>query len=89
MPGAFSGAKALAFDNFDLPEHYWITGAKANTIEDMMRETRLQHLPLRKQNSLHHVPINMYYLQSTVHRIVETSGSLIERLLSKSIHPVT
>ena len=30
----------------------------------------------------------MYHLQSTVRKIVETTGSLIERLLPKSIHTV-
>ncbi|MGD8405642.1 MAG: hypothetical protein PVJ21_18430 [Anaerolineales bacterium] len=31
----------------------------------------------------------MYSLQSTVRKIVETTGSLIERLLPKSIYAVT
>jgi hypothetical protein len=92
MPGAFSDTSALAFYNFDLPEHSWITGDKAYndyTIEDMMREAGLELLPLRKKNSLRSVPPYMYYLQSTVRKIVETTGSLIERLLPKSIHAVT
>ena len=92
MPGAFSDTSALTLYNFDLPEHSWITGDKAYndyTIEDMMREAGLELLPLRKKNSLRPVPPYMYYLQSTVRKIVETSGSLIERLLPKSIHAVT
>lgn len=92
MPGAFSDTSALALYNFDLPEHSWITGDKAYndyTIEDMMREAGLELLPLRKKNSLRPVPPYMYYLQSTVRKIVETTGSLIERLLPKSIHAVT
>lgn len=92
MPGAFSDTSALAFYNFDLPDHSWITGDKAYndyTIEDMMREAGLELLPLRKKNSLRSVPPYMYYLQSTVRKIVETTGSLIERLLPKSIHAVT
>jgi len=92
MPGAFSDTSALALYNFDLPEHSWITGDKAYndyTIEDIMREAGLELLPLRKKNSLRPVPPYMYYLQSTVRKIVETTGSLIERLLPKSIHAVT
>ena len=92
MPGAFSDTSALALYNFDLPEHSWITGDKAYndyTIEDMMREAGLELLPLRKKNSLRPVPPYMYYFQSTVRKIVETTGSLIERWLPKSIHAVT
>jgi hypothetical protein len=85
-PGAFSDTSALARYNFDLPENAWITGDKAYNdylIEDIMREADLQLLPLRP------VPTFMFYLQSTVRKIVETTGSLIERLLPKSIHAVT
>ncbi len=92
MPGAFSHTSALARYNFDLPEHSWVTGDKAYndyTIEDMMHEAGLELLPLRKKNSLRPVPPYMFYLQSTVRKIVETTGSLIERLLPKSIHAVT
>jgi hypothetical protein len=92
MPGSFSDTSALALYNFDLPKHAWITGDKAYnnyTIEDMMRAAGLELLPFRKKNSLRPVPPHMFYLQSTVRKIVETTGSLIERLLPKSIHAVT
>jgi hypothetical protein len=46
-------------------------------------------LPFRKKNSLRPVPPFMLYLQSTVRKMVETTGSRIERLLPKSIHAVT
>ena len=91
-PGSFSDTSALALYNFDLPENAWITGDKAYNdylIEDIMREAGLQLLPFRKKNSLRPVPPFMFYLQSTVRKIVETTGSLIERLLPKSIHAVT
>jgi hypothetical protein len=39
--------------------------------------------------SLRPFPPWIFYLQSTYRRIVETTGSLIERLLPKSIHSVT
>jgi len=92
MPGAFSDTSALGLYNFDLPKHSWITGDKAYNhylIEDVMREAGLELLPLRKKNSKRAVPPYMFYLQSTVRKIVETTGSLIERLLPKSIHAVT
>jgi len=92
MPGAFSDTSALRLYDFDLPEKSWITGDKAYndyTIEDVMRKAGLELLPLRKKNSLRAVPPYMFYLQSTVRKIVETTGSLIERLLPKSIHAVT
>ena len=92
MPGSFSDTSALALYNFNRTEHAWITGDKAYndyTIEDMMREAGLELLPFRKKNSLRPVPHHMFYLRSTVRKIVETTGSLIEHLLPKSIHAVT
>ena len=46
-------------------------------------------MPLRKKNSLRPVPAYMTYFQASIRKIVETTGSLIERLLPKSIHAVT
>ena len=91
-PGAFSDTSALGLYSFDLPEHSWAIGEKAYndyTIEDVMREAGIELLPLRKKNSLRPVPPYMTYLQSSIRKIVETTGSLIERLLPKSIHAVT
>ena len=45
--------------------------------------------PLRKKNSLHPVPAYMTYFQACIRKIIETTGSLIERPLPKSIHAVT
>jgi len=91
-PGAFSDTRALQLYQFDLPEQSWITGDKAYndyTMEDLMREAGVELLPLRKKNSLRPVPPYMTYLQHSIRKIVETTGSLIERLLPKSIHAVT
>lgn len=91
-PGAFSDTSALGLYHFDLPEHSWVIGDKAYndyTIEDMMREAGIDLLPLRKSNSLRPVPPYVTYLQASIRKIVETTGSLIERLLPKSIHAVT
>jgi hypothetical protein len=91
-PGAFSDTSALALYNFDLPEQSWVTGDKAYNdyaIEDGMREAGIELFPLRKKNSLRPVPPFMTYFLSGIRKIVETTGSLIERLLPKSIHAVT
>lgn len=91
-PGAFSDTSALSFYNFDVPEQSWITGDKAYndyTMEDLMRAAGLELLPLRKKNSLRAVPPYMTYLQASIRKVVEMTGSLLERLLPKSIHAVT
>ena len=91
-PGAFSDTRALALYNFDLPEGSFVTGDKAYndyTIEDVMREAGIEMIPLRKKNSLRPVPAYMTYFQACIRKIIETTGSLIERLLPKSIHAVT
>jgi len=92
LPGAFGDTSALALYNFDLPEQSWIIGDKAYnnyTMEDLMREAGIELLPLRKKNSRRPVPPYMTYLQASIRKVVETTGSLIERLLPKSIHAVT
>ena len=91
-PGSFSDTSALWCYNFDLPAHSRLTGDKAYndyTIEDIMKEADIELLPLRKKNSLRSVPPYVTYLQASTRKIVETTGSLIERLLPKSIHAVT
>ena len=91
-PGAFSDTSALGLYNFDVPEDSFVTGDKAYndyTIEDVMREAGVELIPLRKKNSLRPVPAYMTYFQACIRKIIETTGSLIERLLPKSIHAVT
>jgi hypothetical protein len=91
-PGAFSDIRALGLYNFDIPEGSFVTGDKAYndyTIEDVMREAGIELIPLRKKNSLRPVPAYMTYFQACIRKIIETTGSLIERLLPKSIHAVS
>ena len=91
-PGAFSDTRALGLYHFDLPEGSFVTGDKAYndyTIEDLMREAGIELIPLRKKNSLRPVPAYMTYFQASIRKIIETTGSLLERLLPKSIHAVT
>ncbi|MCX6079055.1 MAG: hypothetical protein NTW32_05935 [Chloroflexi bacterium] len=91
-PGAFSNTSALGLYNFDLPEQSWVTGDKAYndyTIEDIMRDAGIELLPLRKKNSLRPMSSYANYFLSAIQKIIKTTGSLIERLLPKSIHTVT
>ena len=91
-PGAFSDTSALGLYHFDVPAGSFVTGDKAYndyTIEDVMREAGVELMPLRKKNSLRPVPAYMTYFQVCIRKIVETTGSLMERLLPKSIHAVT
>jgi len=91
-PGSWSDARALKMYRFDLPEDALVTGDKAYNnyaLEDMMLDANLNLLPLRKKNSHRPLPSWMTYLLAYCRKIVETTGSLIERLLPKHIHAVT
>jgi hypothetical protein len=90
--GAMNDTHALGLYNFDLPENSLVTGDKAYndyTIEDIMNEAGVVLSPIRKKNSLRPVLPFVFYFQSTIRKVIETTGSLIERLLPKSIHAVT
>ena len=50
---------------------------------------RVSNLYLCEKNSLRPAPAYMTYFQASIRKIIETTGSLIERLLPKSIHAVT
>jgi hypothetical protein len=54
-----------------------------------MKEAGIVLSPIRKKNSLRPVSPFVFYFQSTIRKVVETTGRLIERLLPKSIHAVT
>jgi hypothetical protein len=91
-PGGYSDTSAYKLYDFDLPQQAWITGDKAYNdydVEDALIEAGLRMRPMRRENSKRPVPPWIFYLQSTIRKIVETTGSLIERLLPKSIHSVT
>lgn len=91
-PGADSDAKALKQYAFDLPENATITGDKAYNdygYEDLLQDVGLHLVPLRKKNSKRPLDPAVHYLMSTARHAVETTGSLIERLLPKHIHAVT
>jgi len=92
-PGSFSDARALHGFTFDLPEGSTVYADKAYNdyqTEDLLQEAadiRLQ--PIRKKNSKRPLPAYVIYLQEHARKMIETAGSMIERLLPKSIHAVT
>jgi len=91
-PGACSDTEGLEWFDFDLPEGSQIIGDKAYNdyeLEDVLKEAELHLLPMRKDNSKRPFPAWMRYLQAHYRKAVETAGSLLERLMPKSIHAVT
>lgn len=92
-PAATNDTDSLKLYLFDLPEGSTIYGDKAYndySIEDILKEAaNITLLPYRKSNSLRPLAPHIRYLQTLYRQAVETSFSLIERLLPKSIHSVT
>jgi hypothetical protein len=91
-PGSYSDTTAFRFYDFDLPDQAWMTGDKAYNdyvVEDVINEAGLRMKPIRKENSKRPFEPWIFYAQSTYRKMVETAGSMIERLLPKHIHSVT
>ena len=91
-PGSTADVSALpAF--FDLPQASTLYSDRAFTLyylEEVMREAAgINFSPMRKKNSTRPVPAYIAYLQARGRKMVETAGSLVTRLLPKSIHAVT
>lgn len=92
-PGSTADVSALPAFNFDLPQGSTLYSDSAFTLyylEDVMREAAGSNFsPMRKKNSTRPVPAYIAYLQARGRKMVETAGSLVARLLPKSIHAVT
>jgi hypothetical protein len=92
-PGSYSDIHVLKTFQFDIPEGSCIYADKAYNdyeLEDMMIEAaHIQWCPMRKKNSKRAVPPYIAYVQHYYRKIIETVGSLIERMLPKTIHAVT
>ena len=91
-PGRFSDVRGLAGYRFDLPPGSVVYADKAYCdygIEDALEAADIRLKPLRKKNSKRQYPPWEVYLQHTYGKRVETSNSLIEQLLPKSIHALT
>lgn len=90
--GSYSDTSALKLYDLDLPEGSQLTGDKAYNdyeVEDLLKDADLHLTPLRKKNSKRCSPPWVHYLMSSYRKLIETTGSLIERLLPKHIHAVT
>jgi hypothetical protein len=58
-------------------------------VEDMLHDLGIQFWLLRKQNSKRPLPPWVTYLMASYWKRIETTGSLIERILPKYFHAVT
>lgn len=91
-PGADADVAVLKRLRLDLPENATLTGDRAYNdyvYEDLLKDAGLGLIPLRKQKSTRPLEPALAYLMATARKAVETTGSLIERLLPKHIHSVT
>ena len=92
-PGSHSDVRALDHFSFDLPEGATLYGDKAYNdyfVEDELEAgTGVRLLPIRKKNSKRAVEQYVAFVQHYVRKAIETAGSLIERMLPKTIHAVT
>jgi hypothetical protein len=92
-PGSFGDVSVLDQFAFDLPEKSKVYADKAYNnyeMEDLLNEAaNIQLLPIRKKNSKRSLPPYIAFVQHHYRKIIETAGSLINRLLPKKIHAVT
>jgi hypothetical protein len=92
-PGSFGDVHALKVFDFDLPEGSTLYADKAYNdyvMEDILTEAAsVRLLPIRKENSKRPLPAYIAYIQSYYRKFIETVGSLIEKMLPKTIHAVT
>jgi hypothetical protein len=89
-PGSCSDVAYLDQFDFDLPEGATVYADKIYNdyeVEDLLKDDgQIDFLPIRKSNSKRKLEPWIEFLQRRYRKMVETSGSLIERLLPKHIH---
>jgi Transposase DDE domain len=92
-PGSYSDVRILKAFAFDVPEGSYIYADKAYNdyeMEDVLLEAAEIHLsPIRKKHSKRTIPPYRAYMQHYYRKRIETVGSLLERMLPKTIHAVT
>jgi hypothetical protein len=92
-PGSYSDVRMLKTFRFDLPEGSQVYADKAYNdyaMEDVLLEaSHIQLYPIRKKNSTRTLSPCIAYVQHYYRKRIETVGSLIERMLPKTIHAVT
>ena len=77
---------------FDLPPGATVYGDKAyvqHMLEATFKEYGIDYAPIRKTNARQPDPAWLAALKATKRKCIETTNSLIERLLPKHIHAVT
>jgi hypothetical protein len=78
---------------FDVPEGSHVYADKAYNdyaMEDVLLEaSQIRLYPIRKKDSRRPLPPSIAYVQHHYRQRIETVGSLIERMLPKTIHAVT
>jgi Transposase DDE domain len=93
MPGSYSDVRVLRTFQFDLPEGSQVYADKAYNdyaLEDALEEAvHIRLCPIRKKHSRRAVPPYCAYVQHYYRKMIETVGSLIERIMPKTIHAVT
>ncbi|MFZ1389359.1 MAG: IS982 family transposase [Thiolinea sp.] len=90
--GSMHDAKAFPHLRLDLPVGSKIVADKAYNhyaLEDELAQVGIALSPLRKANSKRPVLPYVTYWRQLKRKVVETTGSLLERLLPKHIHSVT
>lgn len=91
-PGSYSDTSEMQEYHWDMPAGSWIIGDKAYTnyaFEDELIEHDIHLMPLRKSNLKRKLQPYQEYFRNTTRKMIETTGSMITRLLPKSIHAVT
>jgi len=92
-PGAVNDVRGLDVFDFDLPagsEVFADKGYNDYDFEEVLKEaTGIELKPYRKKNAKRQFSGCMQYVQQKGRKMVETSGSLINQMLPKSIHAVT
>ena len=91
-PGATADVSGLKAFDFDLPAGSLLFGDKAYNnylVEDLLQDAGITLMPYRKKNSKRPLKPWWIFLQHHYRKMVETAGSLIERLMPKHIHAVS
>jgi hypothetical protein len=92
-PGSSSDVQALRAFQFDVPAGSSIYADKAYYdfgMEDLIKEScNIELSPIRKKNSKRVTHPYRAFVQHDHRKRIETTGSLIERVLAKRIHAVT
>ena len=90
--GSLSDIQGLKQFDWNIPVGAEVLGDKAYNdygFEDVLASVGIQLSPLRKSNSKRPIQAYVEYWRRAKRKVVETTGSLLERLMPKHIHSVT